>query len=326
MRVVIYGAGGVGGGIGAQLAGTGHDVALIARGAHLDAIRHRGLVVKTPEGESTHELEAVGHPSELAQRGDEVFLFTMKSQDTAAALDELRVAAGDDVPVVMAQNGVANERAAARRFRHVYGMLILLPAQFLDPGVVVLHGSPRRGALPTGRFPRGADATVRELTAALAASGFDAEPCEDVMPLKYAKLLLNLNNAAEALVGLGVDTSELARDLRREARLCFEAAGIEAWSPKELVEGYPSGHQLAPVDGEQRLGGSSWQSLARGAGSMETDFLNGEIVLLGTLHGVPTPLNRAVQQLASRAAREGAQPGSMTVADIYEAAEEEPPA
>jgi 2-dehydropantoate 2-reductase len=70
--------------------------------------------------------------------------------------------------------------------------------------------------------------------------------------------------------------------------------------------------QARPVNGSARSGGSSWQSLARGTGSIEADFLNGEIVLLGREHGVPTPVNEALQRLANQAAREGSAPGSMT--------------
>ena len=67
---------------------------------------------------------------------------------------------------------------------------------------------------------------------------------------------------------------------------------------------------LARVGGARRGGGSSWQSLARGLGSIETDYLNGEIVLLGRLHGVPTPANALVQRLADQAARQKARPGA----------------
>jgi 2-dehydropantoate 2-reductase len=68
-----------------------------------------------------------------------------------------------------------------------------------------------------------------------------------------------------------------------------------------------------------RGGGSSWQSLARGTGSIETDFLNGEIVMLGRLHGVPTPANAAMQRIANRLARDGTLPGTMAVAEIERA-------
>jgi 2-dehydropantoate 2-reductase len=70
------------------------------------------------------------------------------------------------------------------------------------------------------------------------------------------------------------------------------------------------------VGGRQRAGGSSWQSIARGAGSIETDYLNGEIALLGRLHGVPTPVNAAMQRLAARMVRERIPAGSIGLDDI----------
>ena len=74
--------------------------------------------------------------------------------------------------------------------------------------------------------------------------------------------------------------------------------------------------QIVPVNGAERTGGSSWQSLTRGTGSIEADFLNGEIVLLGREHGVPTPVNEALQRLANRAAADRMPPGSLTPEQI----------
>jgi 2-dehydropantoate 2-reductase len=68
----------------------------------------------------------------------------------------------------------------------------------------------------------------------------------------------------------------------------------------------------AAAPGLARSGGSSTQSLARGAGSIETDWLNGEIVLLGRLHGVPTPANAFCTDLAAQLVRDGARPGAVT--------------
>ena len=65
-----------------------------------------------------------------------------------------------------------------------------------------------------------------------------------------------------------------------------------------------------------RAGSSSWQSLARGTGAIETDYLNGEIVLLGRLHGVPTPLNAALCTVAGRYARQGRPPGELEAAEL----------
>jgi 2-dehydropantoate 2-reductase len=69
---------------------------------------------------------------------------------------------------------------------------------------------------------------------------------------------------------------------------------------------------MRPINGQRRGGGSSWQSLARGTGSIEADLLNGEIVLLGRLHGVVTPVNELLQVVANELAASGAPPGSMS--------------
>jgi 2-dehydropantoate 2-reductase len=153
MRYVIYGAGAIGGGIGGKLKKAGREVVLIARGAHLETLQRDGLTLRTPEGSSTTKVQAVGHPSEIDWRGDEVVVLTMKSQDTQTALEALRDAAGD-VPVVCAQNGVANERMAARMFSRVYGTVVWMPATHLTPGEVIVHSGPKAGLLDTGRYPR----------------------------------------------------------------------------------------------------------------------------------------------------------------------------
>ena len=73
---------------------------------------------------------------------------------------------------------------------------------------------------------------------------------------------------------------------------------------------------MSPAAGARRGGGSSWQSLTRGTGSIEADYLNGEIVLLGREHGVPTPVNELLQRLANQFARERRAPGSITAGEL----------
>ncbi len=320
MRFVIYGAGGIGGGIGAQLALSGFETLLIARGEHLRRIRENGLRLLTPEGDTTLALSVAGHPSEVAFRPEDVVICTMKSQDTRAALDDLRAHAPASLMIVMAQNGVSNEVEAARRFERVYAMMVHTPAQFLEPGCIALHGRPKRGVLDAGRFPNGVDPAITEVCRALAAAGFASEPRRDVMRLKYGKLLLNLGNAAQAVCGLDADLSALTRSMRAEAMECFEAAGIDFISARDLVDRCRGHYELGEIEGVPRQGGSSWQGLVRGTGSIESDFLNGEIVLLGTRFGVPTPLNRTVQRLAVAAAGSRQAPGSVTVEQILDEA------
>jgi 2-dehydropantoate 2-reductase len=316
MRYIIYGAGGIGGVIGARLVQRGHEVVLIARGAHLGALRRDGLAFRTPDGTVTLPVTAVGHPSEVQFGGDEAVLLTMKSQDTAAALDELRATAGD-VPVICAQNGVANERMALRRFSLVYGMLVVLPAVHLSPGEVLTHTTGIGGVLDAGCYPAGTDALIEQVTADLEEAGFAARPDPNIMRLKYTKLLQNSGNAIQALCGPQTAAGDLARLIREEAIAVYEAAGVD-YAPLTELRERSSGMVLGEIEGQTRWGGSTWQSLQRGAGSIETDYLNGEIALLGALHGVPTPYNRLLQRLAAEAARTGREPAAYTPAKVIE--------
>ena len=323
MRYIIYGAGGIGGGIGALLAQAGREAILIARGEHLTAMREQGLTVRRPEGATNVAVQTAAHPSEIDFGPDDAVLLTMKGQDTHAALDDLEAAAGHEVPVICTQNGVANERAAARRFERVYAMLVVMPATFLVPGEVALHGSPLAGLLDAGRFPSGADEVIGEVCRDITAAGFSAKPDPQVMRLKYGKLLTNLRNALQALIGVreeagGPEMEAFARRLRGEAETCYAAAGIAYTPLRELNARRSEVFTAEQVEGVERGGGSTWQSFRRGVGQIETDYLNGEIVLLGLEHGVPTPANRALQLAAKRALREGQGTGETPLEAILE--------
>jgi 2-dehydropantoate 2-reductase len=142
------------------------------------------------------------------------------------------------------------------------------------------------------------------------------------MRWKYAKLLRNLGNSLEALGGHDLDDAEMdaVRDLdaraRAEAEQCYRAAGIDWASDDEWAARRGMAVQWAPVEGRDRMGGSTWQSLARGTGGVESDYLNGEIVLLGVQQGVATPVNRMLQREAAALAREGGAPGSRRPSDL----------
>ncbi len=316
MRLIIYGAGGIGGVIGARAHLSGVEVVLVARGAHHDQIKAHGLRFLAPDGTHQLRMAVVDHPRQLGLRGDDVVLLCMKSQHTEAALLDLRAVADDRTPIVCAQNGVANERKAARFFSRVYGMVVILPAVHLEPGTVVTHATGVGGILDLGRYPGGVDGLVGEVAACLTKAGFSARADREVMRAKYAKLLMNLNNALQAAVGLEVDAREISVALRNEALAVYAAAGIDCASAAEMKARRADGPRLADVEGVPRGGGSSWQSLARGAPDIETDYLNGEIALLGRLHGVPTPANATLQRIASELARDRAAPGALSVAEV----------
>jgi 2-dehydropantoate 2-reductase len=316
VKFVVLGAGGVGGVLGGRLAEAGAEVTLVARGDHLDALRREGLTLESPTGVARPQVEVAGHPADLSWSGDEVVLLTMKSQDTVAALDDLAAVAPAGTPVVCAQNGVANERSALRRFPDVYAICVMLPAAFVQPGVVQACSAPVSGLLDIGRYPEGVDDTAARVADALARATFVSEPRPDIMRWKHTKLLMNLGNAIEALCGRDARVGDLAKAARREGRACYAAAGIDAVTGDEDRERRGDLIRQQPIHGQQRGGGSTWQSLARGRPTVEADHLNGEIVLLGRLHGVPTPVNELLQREVNRAAREGAPPGSMTLAEL----------
>ena len=317
-RYVVLGAGAIGGCVGARLAQAGHEVVLVARGAHLQALRSDGLRMLTPDGPVHVELPAVSGPDELARRPDDVILLTVKSQDTVATLS----AWADwiaEAPVFCLQNGVANESTALRFVPAVHGGCVYLASSFTEPGVVAQFMAPLTGVLTLGRFPAGADDADAALAADLATSRFDAPVVPDVMRWKYGKLLRNLANGIDALCGRQ-DVDDLVRAVQDEGRSVLTSAGIDFVGDAEDAAARADLVGIRDVPGVGRGGSSSWQSLARATGTIETDWLNGEIVALGREHGIPTPANTAVSRYARRAVRTGAAAGSLDPAELREAA------
>lgn len=312
MRIVILGAGAIGGVIGAHLARANRDVLLVARGAHLAAMREGGLLVETPADSFVVKPEVTDRPA--WQPGD-VALLATKTQHAAAALRELGVP--QDVPVVCMTNGVEAERIALRHGPRVFGCCVMMPATHLSPGVVQAWASPIPGALDVGCYPDGASPEAERIAVELRTAGFVSEVRADIMRWKRGKLLSNLANGAEALCGPAARRSVLMELARREGLACFEAAGLSTISDEEDAA-RRAGFESQPIAGVARGGGSTWQSLARGAAILETDFLNGEIALLGRLYGVPTPVNDRLQQIAADAARAGVAPGSMSLDSLIE--------
>jgi 2-dehydropantoate 2-reductase len=315
MRIVVVGAGAIGGVVGGRLAEHGIDVLLVARGAHGAAIRTDGLLVRSPDGDVRVPVPVVEHAAAAGIGEDDVVLVAVKGQDTPIVLDALG-GAPPDTPIVCLQNGVDNERQALRRFPRVYAVPVMCPAAHLEPGVVDACSSPVPGILDIGRYPHGVDDVAESIAAAFGRAGFSSVARPDVMRFKWAKLLMNLGNALEAACGPIPPGSRLYRAARAEGRAVIEAAGIDCATTEEDAERRGDLIAIRPIAGEQRGGGSSWQSLARGTGSIEADLLNGEVVLLGRLVGVPTPVNELLQRTAGHLARAGAPPGSMTSEEL----------
>jgi 2-dehydropantoate 2-reductase len=202
---------------------------------------------------------------------------------------------------------------ALRCCERVVGAMLMLPTAHLEPGVVEAYSDPCPGIVDVGRMPAGVDALIESIASDLRAAGFASEARADLHRWQAAKLLANLANALQAACGAdlrGLD--DVVKALRAEAEACFRAAGIDWVGEPEMAARVAGRVTPKRVGGRPRAGGSSWQSLARGSGSIESDHLNGEIALLGRLHGVATPVNAALQRLASRLARERRPPGELS--------------
>ena len=318
MRFVILGAGAIGGVVGGRIFRLGHPVVLLARGAHFEAIKTSGLRVNSPAASWTLRIPVVDRVAHIVWQPEDIVLLATKTQDTSNVLTQVASAAPPEVPIVCIQNAVANERMALRRFANVYGVYVWCPSDHLEPGVVESWSAPTTGILDVGRYPAGTDALAERLASIFRDATFYSEARDDIMRWKYRKLLTNLGNAIEALCGPEAARSSLVERARLEGVACLEAAGIPFVQEDEDAVAREQDVRLATIDGRKRTGGSTWQSLRRSTGSVETDFLNGEIAFLGRLHGVPTPVNALLQRLSQQAAREGLPPGSFSISTLEE--------
>jgi thiosulfate/3-mercaptopyruvate sulfurtransferase len=327
-RYVIVGAGAVGASVAAQLHLAGVETLVIARGAHLAALREQGLRYVRPDGETVVRIPVAASPAEVELRDGDVLVLATKTQDTEAAVREWAwqpvkrrdgsTGSATDLPVVTLQNGLENERTALRHFAHVLGAIIWIPSSYLIPGEVVSPGAPIPAVIWLGGYPSGPAEHAEAVAADLRRAGLAVQVVADIARWKAGKLLGNLGN-----LGNGLDALYPPSDLRAaaltalqdEARTVFAAAGVEAADLRAESTVDLSGFRIEPIPGRERGGSSTWQSLAR-AGTPETDYLNGEVVLLARLHGTEAPLNAAIQARVHRAAAEATPPGTLDDADL----------
>ena len=324
-RYVIIGAGAIGGGLGARLHQAGHDALLVARGEHLAAIRAGGLRMRTPEEDLVLSVPVAGGPGEVALTPEDILVLATKSHQVPDALRQwvdVPVAgggtAGERLPIVLATNGVAAEDMALRYFARVYGACVWMWAAHLTPGEVVLEGVPRSGMFHLGRVPPGPGGEVTErVRGDWSSARFRVVLPDDVRPWKYRKLLTNLGNAMPALLGPVKGMGRLVRAAEEEGRAVLDAAGIAYTSDADEAAARADSFEVHPVPGfDGVLGGSTWQSLTRGTGHVETDYLNGEIVRIARAHGRDAPVNAALAALVRQAAVRGARPGDLTLDEL----------
>lgn len=314
LRYVVYGAGAVGGVIGGHLSLAGRQVSLVARGAHLAAIRDGGLRLDTAAGMHRIVAPATDTAADLEWTPDTAVLLAVKSHQAAQALADLCAHAPPATPIVCATNGIATERTAMRQFGRVYGLCVMLPATHLSPGEVVAKCTPTPGILDIGRIPRGTDEITSLVAGDLRGAGFESEERTDILAWKRRKLLLNVGNGVDASFHPGSAADELAERATAEGERVLTITGVPLVSAAD--DEARRGAILQRRVDLPAQGGSTWQSLQRGTGDSEIDYLAGEIVLQGRLHGIPTPANEAIVAATRGLTTSGGAPRSLDAASV----------
>ncbi len=342
-RYIVIGAGAVGVAIAAELQRVGRQVLIIARGDQLAALRAGTLRYARPDGTRRLRLPVAAGPDEVTLRPQDVLIITTKTQDADAVLadwawrpvepgpgpgDGPRPADGPEpadssvvrpaaavIPVVTVQNGLDAERSALRRFATVVGAVLWIAAGYVTPGEVAVPAESSVGVAWLGGYPRGGHPVIEPLAADLAASGWVIHVVDDIRRHKAAKLTASATFALSALFQPGPLRDEAERLVRAEARQVLEASGQDLADLAAEAAGDLPGNRRGTTSGPQYGGNSTWQSLSR-AGSVETDFINGEVVLAARLIGRDAPVNAAIAERVHRAQRDGTPAGSLDEKDL----------
>jgi len=316
VRYVVVGAGAVGGVLSARLTQIGKDVTLVARGGQYDAVRRHGLRVERPSASATVGMDVAATTAAARITSADVVVLAVKSHHTARALEQL-ADCQSPLAIVCAQNGVANERASSQVAPNVYGASLVIPATSLVDGVVqVFRDPPVLGACELGRYPSGIDDICGSVARDWTDAGIETRTVSDIMSWKYAKLLLNLGNVIDALLDDEGFGGELHRRAEEEATACYRAAQIELPSRHDIDARNAVLSEVGTIGGRKRGGGSMWQDVARGRSQLEIEYLNGAVVAMGGRYGIPTPVNKALCDLAHRALGEGRGPRSFHASEV----------
>jgi 2-dehydropantoate 2-reductase len=340
MRYIVHGAGAIGSLVGGMLAEGGAEVVLVARPEHAAAINGRGLSIRSRGGErQVKNLSAVTTPAEISPRSDDVILLTVKTAQTSASVQELREIFPEVTPIVCLQNAVRNEEFAARRFLHVYGGLAGLSSTLIEPGVIAQTLDLRVGL---GNYPRGAGALAQEMAADFTRGGFKATTHQSVMAVKWSKLILNLNNATQAIIDCWVQlarvlpaVSSFMAEVQEEGYHVLEVAGISLDDPnnpynvpatiagfRAVVDDPAKIAEVRAQPPDLRTYPSTWVDLKAKRGETEAGYFNGEIILLGEKYGVPTPFNSTLLQVVEEMAAEKIEPGRHRIEELADLVEQ----
>ena len=294
MKIAVVGAGGVGASFGAMLAEAGHNVALLARGSHLEAIRANGLTVERAGSQATLQLAASDKASDLGIA--DVVLFAVKLWSTEEAGEAARPLVGPDTMVLVLQNGVDGIARLSPILgpERVVGGVAQISAVIARPGHVV-HRSPFARVI-AGEPAGGMSERVRTFIEACNAAGLEARASENIQVDLWTKFVFIVGlSGATALLRSPVGPIREDDETRAFLLRLFE---------ETTAVGRAEGIDLPADQGERALSfvadlpanmrASMLDDLERG-GRIEMPWLSGHVVALGMRHGIDTPANRTVR-------------------------------
>jgi 2-dehydropantoate 2-reductase len=316
--IVVAGAGSIGCFVGGLAACAGRRVSLLARPRMIAEIERFGLTLTSLEGSSWHvasqQLKLSEDPSLLAEAS--VALVTVKSADTAEIADAIARHAPPDAVIVSLQNGVANAGVLRSRLPGRTVLAAMVPFNVIAAG--------------EGRFHRATSGDIvierdaADIAAQLSVPGLLVRPTDDIAGVQWGKLLVNLNNAINALSGLPLREQLARRDWRRlfadqiaEGLMAVRAEGIKPVSPTPLPSSLVPhllrlpdalfAIALAPamkIDPQARS--SMWEDLERRRRT-EIDYLQGVITEIADRRALNVPLSRRIVALIrdAEAAKQG---------------------
>ena len=316
LRIVIYGAGAVGGVVGGLLALSDTPVVLIGRPNNVNAIREHGLRIVTPGVTQTIKLPVVTMPDQVDFGPTDVVFLSVKGQDTERAMRDLH-AVVKDVPIFCFQNGVRNEEIVSKYYAHVYGVMVKAILFFTRDGEVIARGdSPNQ--LVVGSYPKGTDELTEDVAAKLRRAGYEIKVTPEIMAYKYGKLIGNLTNAVGAITNIaGEEVEPITRAVQNEGKEILTMAAIKWVSTDEPSPRRPKDAINQPYDGLSGMPlGSTWQSLTRRQGAVETEFLNGEIVRIAAKFGKRAPINETLLHITVEMAANHELPGKYSPIEL----------
>lgn len=294
MRIVIVGAGGVGGYYGGLLAHAGYDVTFIARGDHLRAIRANGLQVQSVHGDfEIRPAQATDNPGGVGPV--DLTFFTVKTYDTDSAAVLMRPLVGPNTAILPLQNGVESAAQLSHHFgkEAVLGGLTQVVAYVAEPGVIRQESRFRRivfGELDGRETPR-----LKAVLEALVRSGAEAEATDNIDKALWTKLLFiasysgitSVTRAPAGPVMASAEARSLLNQAMREVEAVARAKGISL--DEDVV-----GKTMAFCEKLDPTATSSMQRDVASGRRLEHDALNGAVVRAGRETGIPTPVHEFI--------------------------------